>query len=167
MEGIDKNQEISIQTQQKLEFYLLALVFTVLGFSIQTAKPIFCYQGVIEIAAWFSLLFSGLLGLSRMEWIPVSYKHYSDLANEKSFAREAKAGRSIINEAGDLMSDHEMAEFIKLSEEKIEERTRIMARIDSRDKIKYFAHKWLFVLGFILLIISRSLSFFSIKCSLW
>lgn len=35
---MDKNLEHSIQTQQKFEFYFLALVFTVLGLSIQTSQ---------------------------------------------------------------------------------------------------------------------------------
>jgi len=163
MDSIDKNQEISIQTQQKFEFYLLALVFTILGLSIQTAKLTFCFQGAIEIAAWISFLISGLAGLSRMEWIPVSYQHYSKLTKEKSFARDAKAGRTVLHESGEPMSAEEVAEFIRLAEERIEERTKVMERIDSRDKVKYSVHKWLFVSGLIFLIISRALNFFLTK----
>jgi hypothetical protein len=160
MDSIDKNQEISIQTQQKFEFYLLALVFTILGLSIQTAKLTSCYQGIIELAAWASFLLSGLAGLSRMEWIPVSYQHYSKLTKEKSFSRDAQAGRSVLHESGQPMSAQEVAEFIKLAEDKIEERTKIMERIDSRDKIKYTLHKWLFVAGLVLLIMSRAINFY-------
>ena len=133
MDSIDKNQEISIQTQQKFEFYLLALVFTVLALSIQTAKLSSCFQGLIEILAWVSFLISGLAGLSRMEWIAVSYQHYSNLTKEKSFARDAKTGRSVLHESGEPMSAQEVADFIKLAEERIEERTKIMDRIDSLD----------------------------------
>jgi len=64
---MDKNQEISIQTQQKFEFYFLALVFTVLGLSIQTSVFSSKLQSAIEIAAWAFFLISGLAGLSRME----------------------------------------------------------------------------------------------------
>jgi hypothetical protein len=160
MDNIDKNLEISIQTQQKFEFYLLVLVFTILGLSIQIAKLASCFQGTIEILAWVSFLISGLAGLSRMEWIAVSYKNYSYLTRGKSLARDAKDGRPVLHESGQLMSDRESAEYIKEIEADIEERTKTKKRIDSQGRIKYLLHKWLFVAGLALLIVSRALNFY-------
>ncbi len=159
-ELVDKNLEHSIQTQQKLEFYFLALVFTILGFSIQTSQFSTNIQAIFEIMAWFSFLVSGLSGLSRMAWIPVSYKHYSELTEEKSYANEAKRGRSIINESGQLLSNDERADLIKKTDQRITERKNIMEKIDYWHNIKTFLHKWLFIGGIILLIVSRAFNLY-------
>ena len=155
---MDKNQEISIQTQQKFEFYFLALVFTVLGLSIQTSVFSSKFQSAIEITAWISFLISGLAGLSRMEWIPVSYQSYSDLMNEKSHAREAKGGRSFTDESGKLLSGDEATRYIQHLERRIKERTEKMDKIERWSKIKYFLHKWMFFAGLILLVVSRAIN---------
>ena len=153
---MDKNLEISIQTQQKFEFYFLALVFTVLGLSIETSDFSSRLQSIIEIVAWACLLISGVAGLSRMEWIPVSYKSYSELTYEKSFAKEAKTGRAIVDESGRLQSDAEVGEWIQHAERRIKERTEKMGEIERRGKIKYFLHKWMFVVGLLFLVVSRA-----------
>jgi len=155
---MDTNQEIAIQTKQKFEFYFLALVFTVLGLSIQTSVFSSNLQSVIEIFAWAFFLISGLAGLSRMEWIPVSYKSYSDLTYEKSLAKEAKGGRSVVDESGKLQSSDEIKEWIEHAERRIKERTEKMDKIEIRSKIKYFLHKWMFVAGLVLLVVSRAIN---------
>ncbi len=159
---MDKNLEISIQTQQKVEFYFLALVFTVLGLSIQTSHFSTKIQAVFEIGAWLSLLASGLAGLSRMEWIPVGYKSYSDLKKEEFFISEAKIGRPLKDEGSDkLLSDVEAKERIQHVENRVKERKHLMEEIEHHHKIKYFLHKWLFVAGLILLIASRAVNLYS------
>lgn len=155
---MDKNLEISIQTQQKFEFYFLALVFTVLGLSIQTSVFSSNLQSVIELFAWVFFLISGLAGLSRMEWISVSYKSYSELTYEKSFAKEAKGGRSVVDESGKLQSSDEIKEWIEHAERRIKERTEKMDKIEMWSKIKYFLHKWSFVAGLFFLIVSRAIN---------
>ena len=158
---MDKNQEISIQTQQKFEFYFLALVFTVLGLSIQTSVFSSKLQSAIEIAAWAFFLISGISGLSRMEWIPVSYQSYSDLIIEKSHAREAKGGRSFVDESGKLLTGDEVEEYHQHVERRIKERIEKMDKIETRSKFKYFLHKWMFVAGLVLLFVSRAINLFS------
>jgi hypothetical protein len=162
MDNTDKNLGHSINTQQKFEFYLLALVFTVLALSIQTAKQFSCIQSIIEILSWVSFLISGLAGLSRMEWIPVSYMYYSNLTKGKSFASEAKSGRNVLHESGRIMTDKEVADLVKEVDDRIEDRKNILKKIESRIEIKYTIHKWLFVIGLVLLIISRSISLISV-----
>jgi len=153
---MDQNVDHAIQTQQKFEFYFLALVFTVLGLCIQTSQFSSEIQSVVEIGAWVCLFLSGIAGLSRMEWIPVLYEHYSRLTTEKSFAREAKGGRSVIGESGEHLSDEEVRQYIGRAEERIEERSELMKGIEQRGKIKYLLHKWLFVVALGLLVISRA-----------
>ena len=68
----DKEHEIAHQSQEKFQFYAVALVFTILGLSIQTAT----FDGhvaarICEILSWLLLLASGLSGLSHLEWNPV------------------------------------------------------------------------------------------------
>jgi len=162
---MDKNLEHAIQTQQKFEFYFLALVFTVLGLSIQTSQFSSKLQSVFEVAAWMSFLVSGFAGLSRMEWISVLYNSYSDLTEKKSFVREAKNGRPVKSESGKLLSDVEVEECAQHVENRIKERTQKMNAIETRSKVKYFLHKWLFVAGLALLIISRTVNLFSSSLS--
>jgi len=154
---MDKNQEISIQAQQKFEFYFLALVFTVLGLSIQTAVFASETQSAIEIIAWVFFLISGLAGLSRMEWIPVSYIHYSKLTEEESIVKEAKADRPLMK-SGQLLSKIEVEDLVQRVENRIKERTKIMDNLDIRSKVKYFLHKWMFVVGLVLLVVSRAIN---------
>jgi hypothetical protein len=158
---MDTNEDIAIQTQQKFEFYFLALVFTVLGLSIQTSVFSSKLQSIIEILAWGVFLISGLAGLSRMEWIPVSYKSHSDLTYEKSFVKEAKGGRSVVDESGRLQSNDEIKEWIQHAERRIKERTEKMDNIETWSKIKYFLHKWMFVAGLVLLVVSRAINLYS------
>lgn len=66
--------EIAIELRSKFEFYLLALTFSVLGLSIQTA--IFdknLIADAFELLGWLTLFLSGLIGILRAEWIPVAY----------------------------------------------------------------------------------------------
>lgn len=65
-------REIAHNTQEKFEFYLISLVFT-LALSIQTSKfGVFIFSAdVMELLGWFSLLISGVAGLWRLEYIPV------------------------------------------------------------------------------------------------
>lgn len=63
---------IAQQTQEKFEFYLLSLVFTLLALSVQTAKfGDLVVANALELLGWLFLFVSGLAGLSRMEWTPV------------------------------------------------------------------------------------------------
>ncbi|MCK5100957.1 MAG: hypothetical protein KAR45_22800 [Desulfobacteraceae bacterium] len=71
------NQDVSIEIQQKFEFYFLSLVFVLLGLSIQTAKiGNYQAQDLIEICGWVCFFISGISGLSRMEWLSPVYKGY-------------------------------------------------------------------------------------------
>ena len=155
--SVDPNLEHSIQIQQKFEFYFLALVFTILGLSIQTAQLSFWLQGILEIAGWLLLLTSGLVGLSRMEWIPVAYKGHSELVRRRAFLQGANTGRSLMSESGQIMSDAEARQFVKDVEDSIKEAEPRMERIKRRHETKTFIHKWFFVAGVALLMISRAL----------
>lgn len=72
--------DYSRQLQGKFEFYLLTLVFTILGLAIQTADfGASKIADILELLAWISLLASGLAGILRLEWLPVIYKAHSNM----------------------------------------------------------------------------------------
>jgi hypothetical protein len=69
------NTDIAIEMQGKFELYMLGLIFTVLGLSIQTAKfGNSTAADMLELLGWLSLFVSGVTGLLRGEWIPVLYR---------------------------------------------------------------------------------------------
>src|SRR5688572_20620227 len=53
--------KLSISQQEKFEFYLLALIFTILGLAVQTAKfGSHVVADALELCSWAALLISGL-----------------------------------------------------------------------------------------------------------
>lgn len=75
------NQDVAIEVGVKFDFYMVALTFTVFAFAIQSGS----FRGnviidIIEALSWLCLLCSGMVGLSRLELIPVMYraKHQLD-----------------------------------------------------------------------------------------
>lgn len=157
---MDPNLEYAINVKDKFQFYFLALVFTVLGLSVQTSQFTSIWQAVIEVCAWTLLLGSGLAGLSRMEWMPLSYEHYSELTAQKSFLRDAKTDRQLMDESGELMSPLEAEHLIKDGNERMKERISFIGKLNRKERAKYFMHKWLFVIGIVLLVVSRAINLF-------
>ncbi|MBN1505420.1 MAG: hypothetical protein JW955_01170 [Sedimentisphaerales bacterium] len=155
---MDKNEEHAVQTQQKFEFYFLGLVFTVLGLCVQTSRFSSGIQAFCEICAWGAFLVSGLAGLSRMEWVPVSFKLDSDQNKQKTLVQRALQGESFMDESGRRLSPADVQERVRKADEDMNQRGRVMARIEHKHAVKYLLHKWLFVAGLALLITSRAIN---------
>ena len=67
----------------KFDFYFLALTFTILGLSVQTAELTEeTIAVVLELIGWLGFLCSGVMGLRRMERFPLLYQN---LYNRKAY----------------------------------------------------------------------------------
>lgn len=155
------NREYSIDTATKFEFYLLALVFTILGLSVQTGSlNAHHYQYIFEIAAWLSFLISGLAGLSRMEWKPVIYSHAADLADDKELLGKLRDPRHTIisSDTQTPFSQDVIAKALVNVPLRIDNRKEYMTRLEKISKYKYNIHRWCFAAGLTLLILSRILT---------
>ncbi len=152
--SVDPNLELAQKIQQQFDFYFIALIFSILGLSIQKAKfGANVLADSLELAGWTSLLIAGLVGLSRLIWIPVAYKRSSDELQLKNIMDAVKA----------------KLEGFQLSKTPIElenhlkkvEGMYITARNEARDiqkkKItKFRVKKYLFGIGVCCLVLARA-----------
>ncbi|MYA33278.1 MAG: hypothetical protein F4164_06365 [Gemmatimonadales bacterium] len=75
MTSPEPNIHAAQRFQEKFEFYLVALTFTLLGLAAQTAAfGDLVVADLTELGAWGALLVSGLTGLARLEGIPHVFK---------------------------------------------------------------------------------------------
>lgn len=158
----NENFTIARAITEKFEFYLLALVFTILGLAVQTAvlqREWFQYG--FELSAWGLLLISGLAGLSQIEWSPVIYAHFGQIQKDKvrlDAMKQGLAGRPLITGTGDEIPLQDIQAKKSSLEEGISERRGILDELEKRNLLKYKIHKWTFVAGIISLSISRAIS---------
>lgn len=77
--------KIGYLAQEKFDFYVVALAFTVLGLAIQTAhfggRPL---SDVLELLGWSGLMTSGIGGLFRLQHQPHVYQFMGLQANQES-----------------------------------------------------------------------------------
>ena len=142
---------VAQQTQEKFEFYLLSLVFTLLALSIQTAKfGASVPSNALELLGWLCFVVSGLAGLSRVEWtsiIRVQMATQSGFEQEKFQLKELQLkGQTHIHvlETGQAQP---IAERIANREFAVSKLTPHIAKLEHRSHIKYELHKYGFVVG--------------------
>lgn len=151
--------EHSRELQEKVELYFIALIFTILGLAIQTAK--FGTNQVadaLEILGWLSLVVSGLTGLSRLEWVPVALKTNSQLQkvrNERQQLADAAEGGLQRVPVVDQLEPADIHELIAGHDNTITKAQSHLNKIEKRIYLKYAIHKWSFVLGLLLLVGAR------------
>jgi hypothetical protein len=86
------NAEIAIELRAKFEAYMLALTFTVLALSIQTAKfGTSTVADTLELGGWLTLFIAGVTALLRGEWIPVLYDIQSKIDSTEKRIQEIEA----------------------------------------------------------------------------
>ena len=151
--------DIAQQHQQKFEFYMVALVFTVLGLSIQTANEnVSFFILAMELFAWAFFLISGLSGLSKLEWAPITMFdfHYRDIEISKvNKLHEAKAHGHAYVTISETKNEEPIDERIQKQKILIERYDEKIVEVQKLGKLKYRIHKYAFAVGLILLIVSR------------
>ena len=162
MEGSpDPNSVTAQRTQEKLDFYVVALSFTVLGLSIQTAiygRNV--VADILELASWVLLLSSGVIGLWRIEGKPFLYHLVSLRDDFDSRAKnirkvEAQGTRSMFSlDQGREISTAEALEIAVTSIAKIDEKLEPWQKTLGR---RYNAQRWSLVAGFGCLVMARAL----------
>lgn len=151
--------EMAVKTQEKFEFYILSLVFTLLALSIQTAKfGDSFYANFFELTGWVCLVISGIAGLWRMEFIPIQHG---------KIAKKHEIEEQIINfEEIKKKGVSEISVLLTGSTEKIDETLEnnraalvildtVIDKIDHHNLLKYRTHKYAFVFGVLLILLSR------------
>lgn len=154
------SREYGIQLQEKIELYFLGLIFTVLALAVQTAKfDNFNFVAAsLELASWVVLLFSGLVGLWRMEWIPVAHFAHADQCQSEV---ELQQYRKLDQRGIEVLPVEDQEEpapieaFIKDREQHILRMKAKKLKYDKLTRKRYIIQKWGFVLGVFLLIGAR------------
>lgn len=158
----DNERVIAHQSQEKFQFYGVALVFTILGLSIQTAS----FDGhvaarICEILSWLLLLLSGLSGLSHLEWNPVIRIQMvrKDELEEKAIHLKAQRDRDIqqVNVRQDqkvIPIEERIADY----ESYVAKLDTQITKLDGRAEIKYRLFKWALMSGIVFLVVSRSIT---------
>lgn len=122
--------EIAAEYQSKFRFYFVALVFTFLAASVQSAplaKMTTC-NSAVELLGWVSLLISGLASLSFLEFSAVIHGHNHTIKNTDT----SEERKTIIAE--------------------------VLEGIESMSSIKYKIAKSAFVIGLVAVMVSRGIN---------
>lgn len=152
-------KEYSRQLQEKFELYLLALVFTILGLAVQTANFGFSdIADTLELFGWLFLLTSGVMGLSRLEWLPVAHNTYGARkeieAERDALVQQAEAG-VVLYPVIDQPAPAPIQRLIDDRNAAIAKSKKREERLEKATLRKYGIHKWCFVIGVALLVSSR------------
>lgn len=158
------NYRAAIEIQHKFWFYFLALTFTILGLSIQTAETgSFLIADIFEICSWFFLLISGVAGLSRLEWIPNFFYLSGKKIDQEKMLRDFQMRYPRMTSTIRIQETNEdvsVESFLENRKESINILKGEIKKIESKTKVKYYLQRSSFLIGIVLLILSRSYSFF-------
>ena len=121
------NLMLAVRTKEKFEFYMVALVFTVLALSVQTATfGSHVISDAAELAAWLALLASGLAGLWRIELVGL---YYYGAYKAQALPEGNPSKRTIENK---------------------------LHKMEATSMRRYKLHKWCFIVGLPLLVFARA-----------
>ena len=157
----DKNITLARDYADKFEYYFIALVFTVLGLSIQTAPEIksFYWNGYFEFTAWFLIAVSGICGLSRLKWKGVLYNYHGAVRKDKARIEELEQAISahirLLKPDMQPWTEAELKNEIKILQERLDKREKLSAGVEQSCQFKYSLHQVTFLFGLVLLMISR------------
>jgi hypothetical protein len=157
----DENLEAASRIQEKFDFYLIGLTFTVLGFAVQTAR---FGRGEVcdasELLAWAALFVSGIFAFRRLEWTPPFYVESAERDRIAGFATEFRRrhaeGAPVRN--AKTLAPVDTAEMVERYDAASRARDEILSNMNDRGRRRYVLQRTMFLAGFLLLMLARGLS---------
>jgi hypothetical protein len=154
------NTAIAQRTQERFDAYLLGLIFTILGLSIQTAKlgtsPT---ADAFEVISWVLFLVAGLTGLSRFEGTSEVYRLYG-IQDEKEEAKRAlqKAKLEGLKEVfvAPLKKFIPVDQYIAEASQSVATVKGVVEPLVQRSGKKYRVMKYGFAAGLLALMVARA-----------
>lgn len=161
---VTTEREVAVQQQEKFEFYLLSLVFTLLALSVQTAKlgtlPVADY---VEVTGWALLLISGVAGLSYVQMNPVVR---TKMALKDEYSDELKGFRTEILQGRDTFIDvttgreSPFAPLVENRDDAVRLLGIVIEKLERRQSAKYLLFTYCFVIGLIAVGVARAIPAF-------
>jgi len=153
--------KLGYTAQQRFNAYAVALCFTLLGLSIQTAtfgaNP---FADFSEIVGWISLLVAGVAGFHGLEWDPQVWQLMGLQAGQQSRLtglREARARGTKVVHALDSQTDLDISGLIVRDERDLEKIDNRLKEITGKALLGYRIRSVAFLVGLVALMISRAL----------
>jgi hypothetical protein len=153
--------EAAIRFQERFEFYIVALTFTVLGFSVQSASlGVSVVADSFEVLSWGLLLTAGLIGLFRLERTPNLRRLYSlsleqdeKIRAAAQFSLATPGARLHVGPTGEVISPTDYLRGAEEGKQKVEAAISPETR---RLVLAYEVMRLAFSAGFVALLVSRS-----------
>jgi hypothetical protein len=169
--SLDPNLAIAEHLQEKFDFYLIGLTFTVLGLSVQTAKldgP--APKDTLELVSWSMLFVSGLAGLYRAERAPSLFRlgsvHVREQDRETRLREASREGAAAVH-IGDDGTTRPIDEEIGKSTKAAAYVKNLLDRDYTRLHRIYPLQRWLLAFGFATLLLARGYAVLSKMIAWW
>ena len=157
---MENERYIAIQSQEKFQFYLIALIFTLLGLSIQTYEShSYTVANALEVFSWSALLLSGLFGLSYLEWGPLIREKIAienELDEKISYLRQMAHNGMVevyVEQYSRTMPTENRINEFETHKGNV---TKLIEGLEKKSLFKYRVLKWAFSLGVVSLVVARA-----------
>ena len=151
---------IAQQGQEKFEFYLLSLVFTLLALAIQSATfGTNHWHNALELGGWLLFIVSGLAGLYRLQWVPVAR---TTIADRNAFQGEIYTMKELQLKGQselwvlDTQSRQPITDRLANRQKAVDLLDPRITQLERRIGVAYELHTWSFVLGLISVAAARA-----------
>jgi hypothetical protein len=148
------------EAQQKFDYYVVALDFTLLAAAVQTAKfGTSQISDLLELTAWVLLLVAGVLALWRLEWMHVVDRLAQELHTTTEERVQLVKGKAEGSQSVLVASTQQVSPIDVQIGNRDESLKQIQARLDNLDRSamrKYSVARWGFVLGLASLVAARA-----------
>lgn len=154
------NEQQAVALQEKLEFYFVGLVFTILGLSVQTFSPERTDPWYyFDLAGWSFLFVSGLSGLLRLETMFRHFKFHArkdQLESIQTAVKKRQQFEAVRDLVGGFSNPEETGRLAELTKSQIATAEGWITRNEKVQAISYYLAKWCFVGGLASLFASRA-----------